>query len=209
MPEKPHRRARYRPPLHGGRAPLVRTAAPNAAVRRSGSTQRPALSESAGLASHLQWIGMGLGHPRSSRRPEAVAMRCERIGPGEFPAGMNAGVQGGRDSPRGPVIARLAAFRRITSGNLAKAWVAPLRLCVFAFSSGSVSASSAGNQRLWPGFLRLCVGSVSCRGQSTKPEILRLGRFSPSLRMTFRLGCQGQPVVMSSALSAVSPVGIV
>jgi hypothetical protein len=35
-------------------------------------------------------------------------------------------------------------------------------------------------------------------GQRAKPQILRLARCARSLRMTFRLGCHGQPVVMSS-----------
>ena len=37
---------------HGGRVSLVRTAVPNAGVRPSSSTQRPALAQSAGLTSH-------------------------------------------------------------------------------------------------------------------------------------------------------------
>jgi len=45
------RPARSRPP--GGQGPLGRATVPNASVRRSHSTQRPALSESAGLASRL------------------------------------------------------------------------------------------------------------------------------------------------------------
>jgi len=47
------------PAAHGAREPVGRGAAPNASVRSSASPHRPALSESAGLASHsfLKWDG--------------------------------------------------------------------------------------------------------------------------------------------------------
>ena len=61
------RPARSRP--HCGRGPLGRATVPNASVRRSHSTQRPALSESAGLASHVdQNLAFEQARPRRDRR---------------------------------------------------------------------------------------------------------------------------------------------
>jgi hypothetical protein len=72
--------ARSRPP--GGRGPLGRPTDPNASVRRRGSTQQPAFSESAGLASRVD--------QRSAF--ERVRMRRDRRA-----AGASAGGKSDRD----------------------------------------------------------------------------------------------------------------
>ncbi len=117
---------------HSGRLSLARIAAPNASVRRNSSTQRPALSESADLASHIQWDwdGTQTSAIEQEARGGTDALRAHRTG--RIPAEMNAGVQGGRVSPWGPAIVRLTAGRRITPSNPAKAGFASLRLCVSA-----------------------------------------------------------------------------
>ncbi len=154
---------------------------------------------------------MGPKLPRPSRRVRGGTDALEAHRPGRRPPGMNAGVQGGRVSHWRPEIVRSPAIRRFTPGYLARAGTAPLRLCGSAPLRFVRSAIWVNLGDLWIISLcdgsalvpwRNCDGSVGCRLQSTGLEILRLARFAPSLRMTFRLVCQGQPIVMPSASSA-------
>jgi hypothetical protein len=110
------RPARSRP--HCGRGPLGRATVPNASVRRSHSTQRPALSESAGLASHVdQNLAFEQARPRRDRRA----------------AGASAGGKSDRDgyshperSGFSPGAGASRHCRRSTPGKLANAGFAPL-----------------------------------------------------------------------------------
>ncbi len=110
------RPARSRPP--GGRGPVGRAAVPNASVRGSGSPHRPALSASAGLASHVdQRFAFEQVRPRRDRRA----------------AGASAGGKSDRDgclhperSGFSPGAGASRRCRRSTPGNLANAGFAPL-----------------------------------------------------------------------------------
>ncbi len=147
-PRQPDRPASSRPP--GGRGPVGRAAVPNASVRRSHSTQRPALSESAGLASHVD---------KRSTFEQALLWR-ERRAPGA-PAGAEtvwderlrsdqtgfAPGAGDRDRRR---------FRHTTPGNLVTAGTTPLRLCVSAPLRFFLCVSLCVSVPLW--FFR-CLGS--------------------------------------------------
>ncbi len=98
-----------RPP--GGRGPLGRPTAPNASVRHRGSTQRPALSESAGLASRVdQWFAFEQVRLRRDRRAQARR-------PGESPTGTDACIRSGRAFHRVPAIIGSPAFPPFHSGQ--------------------------------------------------------------------------------------------
>ena len=111
------RKARIRPP-HGVLTPPCRTAPPNASVRRSGSTQRQALSDSAGFASSFDsrptceqartrrdW--RALGAPAGAKFGGDERLRSE---PTDFVTGADASRR----------------FRRSTPGNQINAGSVPL-----------------------------------------------------------------------------------
>ena len=102
---------------HGGRVSLSRTAVPNAGVRPSSSTQRPALSESAGLASQTELGPIGTrtitfeyGKPRRHRRTGGASA-------GGSPTETNAGVRSGWAFHRYPAIVRSPVFPPHHSGQ--------------------------------------------------------------------------------------------
>jgi hypothetical protein len=127
------RPARSRPP--GGRISLARTAALNANVHRGSPGQRPALSESAGLASHVDQ-NPAFEQVRTRRDRRAIRLR-----PWATPrhVGASAGGKSDRDgcshperSGFSPGAGASRHCRRSTPGKLATAGTAPLRLCTSA-----------------------------------------------------------------------------
>ncbi len=142
------RPARSRPP--GGRGPLGRVTSPNASVRRSHSTQRPALSESAGLASQAfsdwdgsQTLALEQARPRRGRRALRVGRGEDRLG-----RTLAFGADGLRPGCRRSSDRR--HFRHTTPGNLADAGFVPLcLLCVLRVFVVATILRSVSSVPLW------------------------------------------------------------
>jgi hypothetical protein len=125
-PRQPDHPARSRPP--GGRGPLGRATVPNASVRRSHSTQRPALSESTGLASRVdQNLAFEQARMRRDRRAASASAGAKTVWDERLRSEQTGFAPGAGDHRIAGVAA--APFQATSPTPAAL----PLRLCVFAF----------------------------------------------------------------------------